>query len=388
MSKARLVITAVVLEGRSAGEVATTYGVSRSWVYELLARYRLEGDAAFEPRSRRPRSNPRATDPDTVAQVLAVRAELSTAGLDAGPETIAWHLANRDIPAPSITTIWRILTRAGAITPQPKKRPKSSYIRFEAELPNQMWQTDFTHVRLVDGTDTEVLTFLDDHSRFMLASTAHRTVTVTAVVDTFRQALAQNGIPASVLSDNGLVFTARHRGGRNAFENELQRLHIQKKNSRPNHPQTCGKVERVQQTLKKWLGQQPAAATIGDLQTQLDVFRDLYNHHRPHRSLQRRTPADAYTARPKATPTTSNLGPHARIRSDRIDKAGIVTLRHNSKLHHIGIGRAHAGTTVLLLINNRHIRVVNAFTGELLRDLTLDTSRDYQPQKPANAPNP
>jgi transposase InsO family protein len=380
MSKARLVITAVVLEGRSPSEVSATYGVSRSWIYELLARHRAEGDDALEPRSRRPRTNPRATPPHVIDRILALRDELDAAGLDAGAHTLAWHLREHEAITVSVSTIWRTLRRAGRIEPQPQKRPRNSYHRFEAALPNETWQTDFTHVRLADGTDTEVLTFLDDHSRYVLTCTAQRAVTTPKVIAAFRQAVAAHGIPASVLSDNGLVFTARHRGGRNKFENELQRLNIAQKNSRPSHPQTCGKVERVQQTLKKWLASRPPATTIAELQTLLDTWAAHYNTARPHRSLAGRTPAQAYQARPKATPTRSNHTSHDRLRYDQIDKTGSVTLRHDSRLHHIGIGRAHAGTRVIMLIHDLNIRVVDALTGELLRALTLDPTRDYQPQ--------
>ena len=388
MSQARLVITAVVLEGRSPSEVAASYGVSRSWIYELLARYRAEGDAALEPRSRRPRTNPRATPTPVVDLVLRLRGELTDAGLHAGAHTLAWHLAEHHDTTVSVSTIWRILHRAGLIEPQPQKRPRNSYHRFEAALPNETWQTDFTHVRLADGTDTEVLTFLDDHSRYVLACTAHRAITTPKVIATFRQAVACHGIPASVLSDNGLVFTARHRGGRNKFQNELERLHIVQKNSRPSHPQTCGKVERVQQTLKKWLARRPPAATLTELQTLLDTWAQHYNTARPHRSLAGRTPAQAYQARPKATPTRGNQGSHYRLRYDQIDKTGSVTLRHDSRLHHIGVGRAHAGTRVVMLIHDLDIRVVDALTGELLRALTLDPTRDYQPQNHEDTPDP
>jgi transposase InsO family protein len=388
MSKARLVITAVVLEGRSPSEVAATYAVSRSWVYELLARHREEGDAALQPRSRRPRTNPHATPSSVVDRILALRDELESAGLDAGAHTLAWHLRERDATTVSVSTIWRILRRAGRIQPQPQKRPRNSYHRFQADLPNQTWQTDFTHIRLADGTDTEVLTFLDDHSRYVLACTAHRAITTPSVITTFRQAVAAHGIPASVLSDNGLVFTARHRGGRNKFQTELERLDIVQKNSRPSHPQTCGKVERVQQTLKRWLASRPPATTIDELQTLLNTWAEHYNTARPHRSLHGATPAQAYQARPKATPTRGNQGSHYRLRHDQIDKTGSVTLRHDSRLHHIGVGRAHAGTRVVMLIHDLDIRIVDALTGELLRTLTLDPTRDYQPQKRKNTPDP
>ncbi|MBO0821974.1 MAG: IS481 family transposase [Nocardiopsaceae bacterium] len=383
MSKARLVITAVTVEGRPVSEVARTYGVARSWVYALLARYRAEGEAAFEPRSRRPKTSPNAISGETVDLIVRLRKELSGQGLDAGPHTIAWHLEHHHQVRVSAATVSRTLSRRGMVVPDPSKRPRSSYIRFQAELPNQCWQSDFTHARLADGRDVEILTWLDDHSRYALSVTAHRRVTGPIVLAAFRATCAEHGVPASTLTDNGMVFTTRYaggKGGRNGLEHELRRLGVQQKNGKPNHPQTQGKVERFQQTMKNWLAQQPPAATISDLQAQLDAFTTIYNTARPHRSLPHRaTPATVYQARPKAAPGDRGTDTHDHVRTDKIDKAGIVTLRHNGRLHHIGIGRIHAGTRVLILAQDLHIRVINAATGELLRELDLDPTRDYQP---------
>ena len=384
MSTARLVITAVLVEGCSQAEVARRYGVSPGWVSKLMARYRAEGEAAFEPRSRRPKTSPRSTPPATVELVLALRKQLAEAGLDAGADTIEWHLQHHHDVRLSRATIHRILTRAGAVVPAPAKRPRSSYLRFAAELPNECWQSDFTHYRLANGHDVEVITWLDDHSRYALSVTAHPRITGPIVTTTFRETVAEHGIPASTLTDNGMVYTTRlsgGKGGRNGLETELRRLNVVQKNSRPNHPTTCGKVERFQQTLKKWLRTQPTqSATIAELQVLLDAFVDEYNHRRPHRSLAHRcTPATAYTARPKATPTSDRTGEvHHRVRTDRVDHTGVVTLRVNGRLHHIGIGRTHARTHVLLLIHDLHLRVVDAATGELLRELVRDPTKDYQ----------
>ena len=389
MSKARLVITAVVVEGRRPAEVAQTYGVSRWWVYELVARYRTEGDVAFEPRSRRPRRSPRTTDPATVELIVSLRTKLAAEGLDAGSDTIVWHLEHHHGIHISRATVHRHLTNAGLITPAPKKRPRASYIRFQAEQPNECWQADFTHYRLTDDRDVEILCWLDDHSR-ALSVTAHPRVTGPIVLAAFRAGIDRHGPPQSTLTDNGMVFTARFaggRGGRNAFESELTHLRITQKNSRPNHPTTCGKVERLHQTLKQWLRAQPQPATITELQTLLDAFTDRYNHHRPHRSLPHRaTPATIYTARPKAAPVDTDADPHHRVRPDRVDVAGTVTLRVNGRRHHIGIGRTHARTHIILLIDELHVRVVHAATGELLRELTIDPTRDYQPTHAPKGP--
>jgi len=383
MSKRRAVILSVTIEGRSQAETARLYGVSESFVSRLLARYRTEGDAAFEPRSRRPRTSPTKVPDTTIELITNLRETLTANGLDAGPETIAWHLHRDHGITVSISTIRRRLLAAELITPEPKKKPRSSYIRFEAALPNETWQSDFTHWRLADGTDTEILVWLDDHSRYALSVTAHQPVTGTIVLDTFTETARKHGPPASVLTDNGLVYTVRfagYQGGRNHLETALANLGITQKHSRPNHPTTCGKVERFHQTLKKWLDAQPPPAALVELQTQLDAFIDEYNQQRPHRSLGRRTPAVAYDLLPKAEPAGSTAGTHYRIRRDRIDKTGAVSLRRAGRMHHISIGRAHAGTPVILLIAELDIRVVNTTTGELLRHLTLDPTRGYQPR--------
>jgi len=388
MSKRRAIIISVTVEGISQAAAARRFGVSESTVSRLMARYRAEGNAAFEPKSRRPRSNPNRVADVVNKLILNLRDDLTDQGLDAGPDTIAWHLKQHHNITVSRSTIRRRLLAAGRITPQPQKRPRSTYIRFEADLPNGTWQTDVTHYYLGDPRPdqtnrAEILTWLDDHSRYAISLTAHLPVRGDTVVDTVKTAANNHGLPASILSDNALIYTTRFAGGRGG-QNRLERFcadnHINQKHSRPHHPTTCGKVERFQQTLKKWLRAQPdQPATLTQLQALLDTFADYYNHQRPHRANQRRTPATTYCALPKDTPTP-NPNPHYRIRNDRVDSTGRVSLRRAGRMHHIGIGRAHTGTAVVLIINNLDIRVLNPETGELLRHLQLNPERDYQPQ--------
>ena len=391
-SKARLVITALFVAHQTPAEVAARYGVHRAWVYKLKARFEAEGDAALEPRSRRPKTSPTALAPELVDLITRLRNELAEVGLDAGPETIGWHLRHHHGHEVSRATISRTLTRRGLVTPDPRKRPRSSYIRFQAAMPNQTWQSDFTHCRLSTGTDVEVISWLDDCTRYALHVSAHVRITTDIVKATFRKTAAQHGVPASTLTDNGMVYTVRFaggRGGRNTFEQELHDRHVVQKNSRPGHPTTCGKVERFQQTLKKWLTAQPVQpATITELQALMDRFSEAYNRHRPHRSLPHRaTPAALYDTVPKAVPgEATDPHTHDRIRHDIVDKAGSITLRYRSRLHHIGLGRTRAGTCVILLVQDLQIRVVNAATGELLRELTLDPNRDYQPTRAPKGP--
>lgn len=374
---ARYVVDAVVLEGRSMREVARAHGVSKSWVSVLVARYRDGGYPALEARSRRPHRMPTRT-PDVVEdEIIELRKQLVEEGFDAGAETIRWHLARRRDDVPSVATIWRVLSRRGFITPEPKKRPHSSYIRFEAALPNECWQADVTHWPLADGSDSEILGFIDDHSRLIVAATARRVTKAGHVLETFHDAASRYGYPASVLTDNGAIFNAQSRKGRTALELELAALGIVYKHSRPYHPQTCGKIERWHQTLKRYLTRQRAPRTIAVLQGQLDRFVDYYNEQRPHRARDRQTPRQAFDARDKAHPGSPVVKTHFRVRTDRVDVGGNVSLRHDSKLFHIGIGRAHAGTKVRLYIADLDIRVVT-LDGALLRQLTLDTTRIYQ----------
>ena len=259
MSMARLIITAVLVEGRTKSEVARDYDVSRYWVQQLVQRYLVEGEAAYQPRSRRPHSSPHAVPAAVEDEIVRLRKELSRRGLDAGADTIRSHLTRStprsgsdQLSVPAVTTIWRILVRRGFVTPQPQKRPRSSWHRFEAEQPNERWQADTTHWRLADGTDVEILNILDDHSRLALARVPRRTITGPDVLRTFQDAFLRWGIPARVLTDNGAVFTGLpRRGGRVALEIELGRLGIRFYHSRANHPQTQGKVERFQHTEKR-----------------------------------------------------------------------------------------------------------------------------------------
>jgi transposase InsO family protein len=382
MSMARVVILAVVLEGRSKSEVARDYGVSRQWVQTLVARYQAEGEAAFEPRSRRPRSNPRRTPSAVEDAIVALRKQLADAGHDAGAETIAWHLREQTGASPSVATIWRVLSRRGFVTPQPHKRPRSSWRSFAAELPNELWQADITHWQLADGAEVEILNILDDHSRLLTGSTARAVFKAADVASDTLAAIARHGRPERLLTDNGAVFTGHYRGHSwVALEREAAALGIALARSKPYHPQTCGKVERFHQSLKKWLTRQDPAPTIAAMQAQLDSFAGYYNHHRPHRGIGRRTPAAAWSARPRACPVRQGIqiSEHFRVRTDRIDGNGKLSLRHNSRLHHIGIGRDHAGIRVLMLIRDLDIRIITEDTGELLRELHLDPTRDYQP---------
>jgi transposase InsO family protein len=379
MDAGRYLVEAHLREGRPISELAKAHGVHRSWLYKLRARYQREGAAGLVPRSRRPHRSPAAMPLVVAEEIVRLRAALLAGGLDAGPLTIQWHLARDGHPVPSASSISRLLRRRGLVVPEPRKRPRSSFIRFEAALPNQLWQTDATHWALADGSAVEILNLLDDHSRLLVGATPFRTVKAADVVALFHRAAERCGYPAALLSDNAAVFSGASRHGTVLLEVELERLGIIGKHARPYHPQTCGQVERLHQTEKRWLAMQPPAASLAELGAQLDRFRLHYNQHRPHRSIGRRTPQAVFDAKVKAGPGSAVPPMHYRVRYDRVDHHGVVTLRYDSKLRHIGLGARHRGKPIVLFVAERDVRIVSE-DGELLRELVLDPTRDYQRQ--------
>jgi transposase InsO family protein len=379
MQLARYVVEAVVREGRSYREAARAHGVSKSWVGKVVDRYREEGEEAFRPRSRAPHRTPHRVSSEVEERIVRIRTRLSEQGFDAGAATIHYHLTKENgHKVPSISTIWRVLRRQGFVTPQPHKRPRSSWIRFEAQLPNECWQSDVTMWRLADGRQVEIVNFLDDHSRLVVASRVLLVATANAVLRVFRSAAQRWGLPAAILTDNGCVYTAWHRGGATAMEVELLHLGIEFRHSRPGHPQTCGKVERFHQTLKRYLASQPKTGSIRELQRQVDRFVRYYNEIRPHRARGRMTPRSAFEARDKARPSRPAIERlhDVRVRQDRISDGGTVSLRYRGRLHHIGVGRDHRRKRVIMLVSGLEVRIITR-DGELLRELTLDPTKTY-----------
>jgi len=376
--KNQIIVASVVSQGLGVRATAQKYGVSPAWVSTLVSRYRAEGPTAFEPRSKRPHANPKATPPEVEDRIIELRKELLDLGTDAGADTIHTHLEREGLTAPSISTIQRILTRRGFVTPAPKKRPKSSYIRFAAELPNECWQSDMTHWHLEDATPVEILTFLDDHSRLVLSIRAFPTTSMENVRRLFARTCGVFGTPASVLTDNGAIYNAGARGGRTGFESDLITAGVLYKHSRPYHPQTCGKVERWHRTLKKFLAKRPAK-TLGELQVILEEVILYYNDVRPHRGINRRTPAVAYNARAKAKPNTLINDPHWRIRKDTVDVRGHVSLRYLGKLRHLNVGWSYRGQMVHLYVLDDVVTFATE-DGEFIGETRLDPNRDYQPK--------
>jgi transposase InsO family protein len=305
--------------------------------------------------------------------IVKLRKELTELGVDAGPATIQWHLGRSGLSkVPSQATIWRTLVNRGFIVPEPRKRPKSSFRRFQAAAPNELWQTDAIDWVIATGA-VKILSFLDDHSRVALRVNAVLEATSEATWNAFCEATEHWGVPLGQLSDNGLNFSGKLRGFEVYFERQLRAAGVVPKTSRPYHPQTCGKVERFQQTLKKWLRRQPLAVDLAELQAQLDAFVDYYNNERPHRAHRRRTPAEAWAATPPAINLGIALPSPAQTTTGTVNDRGVIAV--GRYLVHVGIN--WSGHTARAHHDDTHAAVF--IDHQLVRALTLDPSRRYQP---------
>jgi len=375
-------VTAFVAgEPVNVSEVCRGAGVSRKTFYKWAARYRREGLAGLEERSRRPLSTPARTPVEVEEVVVGLREELAGAGLDHGATTIQWHLGRRRqeleiVSVPSVATIHRILVRRGLVVPQPRKRPKGSWCRFEAPAPNEYWQIDAMEWTIATGV-VNVFNIVDDHSRLAVGSRAVEEATTVEAWTTFCQGAKAWGLPAGVLSDNGLCFSGKLRGFEVLFEANLRDAGIRPITGRPFHPQTTGKVERFQQTVKKWLRRQPLARSIVELQTQLDEFCRIYNHDRPHQGIARSTPIDRWHATPASGPADMPLEhPIPRrptVREVIVCREGKVSLDK----HSIHIGAAFAGVTATVIVDGTYASVY--VNNQLVRHLKIDPTRRYQP---------
>ena len=197
------------------------------------------------------------------------------------------------------------------------------------------------------------------------------------VVAAFLDLVERHGPPASTLTDNGSVYTSRFTGGRNAFEYVLALLGARQKNGSPGHPQTQGKTERFHQTLQRWLAARPPASSTAELQRQLDAFREHYNEHRPHRALHRGTPGDTYRATPKAAPAGHHSPSHYRLRYDRLDAKGKMSLRRAGRMHHLGVCTNRTRKRVLAFADEHRITGTDLATGEGLSTHRIEPDKAY-----------
>lgn len=368
----RRAIVEVDVSTVNVSEFCRQHGVSRWTFYEVRARHAVEGDAALEPRSRAPRRVANRTGVDVEDLVVAARKQLADDGLDCGAATIRFHLLAAGVRAPSESTVWRILTRRGFVTPEPRKRPRPAVRRFAAERANECWQIDSTHWELADGTPVEIINVVDDCTRVCVASLAVASCTSPAALDTLARGAQAWGWPERVLSDNGLAF--RGLGGSGGIIPALRALGIRDTHSRPYHPQTCGKVERFHKTLKLHLDTLGRAGTLDGLQAQLDRFAHVYNHQRPHRAVARRTPASVWHETPRSGPSATPIGNPTSTHRLVVSANGQIGIGNRLR---ISLGSQHKGRTSLLVITGTNAHVF--IDGRLVRQLTINPDRRNHP---------
>jgi transposase InsO family protein len=366
MSVRRLIVE-VDVDGLNVREFCRLHGVSTWFFYDLRRRFKLEGEVALEPRSRAPQRVWNKTAPDLEDLVVETRKELKDGGFDYGPDAVGARLAVVVARPPSPATVYRILKARGFITPEPRKAPRSAR-RFTVERANESWQLDDMSWPLADGTEIKVLNVIDDHSRLLVASTAMAACTGAGALAAVAEAATTLGWPARFQSDNAASF-------RHVLADALRPLGVAAAHSRPNHPQTNGKVERFHQTEQKWLAAHHPPETIPALQQLLDRFRHHYNHHRRHRGIDRRIPAEVWAAAPKAGPADRPLQPPSSIHHGRIAN-GIL----RAHPYDISLGAAHNGHTALAVLTGAACHVF--IDGRLIRQLTINPTRRVQPLHP------
>ena len=362
--------------------------LSRDWFYELERRARQGGlEAVLEPRSRRPMSSPGQTSAAIEDLVVLLRKELTEQGWDCGASSILSRLPARmaadpllaGLTVPSRATVHRILVRRGQVTAQPRKRPKFSR-RFEYPHPNACWQVDATEWHLADGSVVSIVQILDDNSRKLLAHNVAAGETTTNVWTAFTKAFSRHGLPSQVLSDKGIAMLG-WPGVVTQVRRNLRALGIHCVTSRGYHPQTCGKNERVHQTLHTWLRARPAAATIEQLQQLCDAFELAYNTERPHQALGGITPDERYYASPRLGPGGQPAPEPVIVSHNTVSGRGIVTVGH----WQVGVGRRWEGCEVLVVRQDLHAAVF--YRQELLTELEIDPTKLYQPSgKPSARP--
>lgn len=374
---------AIAMAGQVKGQrlnvtaLADELGVSRQTVYVYRRRFQAEGPPGLLDRSRAPLQHPNQTPVQVEDLIEAWWDKLSGEGLDNGARSIwAWMIRHGDQP-PSARTVHRVLVRRGLAQPSPRKRPRSSYRRFSAACPNEIWQIDGMEVELAGRVKQVVIRVLDDHSRKILADQVADSETSTAAWACVQAAIDRFGPPAMFLSDNGLAFNGSRKGLLVLVEQNLRALGVSVVSSSARHPQTCGKAEREHRTFRRWLASQPPAATSEELQRQCDTYAAIYNQQRPHQALGDGTvtPDEAYAATAKAVPADQPLITPPRISRVKVSACGEVPVGGRIRIQ---IGRSWKGALIDVIRDGNMVALFH--DRELIHTRRIDPTRRYQPQ--------
>jgi transposase InsO family protein len=367
-------LVATLPDDANVAEWCRRLGISRQTAYKWRRRFGKEGPGGLRDRSRAPKEPHGRSDPAVEDLVVRIRKQLGEQGLDHGPASVRDRLAGEHGVVVADATVWRILVRRGQVNPQPKKRPRSSWQRFQRDRPNECWQGDDTHYFLADGREVRVINMVDDHSRLNVDSLAAANCHSADIWQCFSRAAARHGIPGEFLNDNGRAWISASEFAPVVFQHNLAQSGVHQIHSSPYHPQTCGKAERFHQTQRRWLNARPPARTVAVLQDLLDEFRVVYNEQRPHRGIGRRTPAAVWAAQPPATPPHSAIDGPPTFASCRVGYSGSI---HPGNRLRITLGVEWAEEQVTVIRRGDHATVIATTSGEVIRQLTLEPGRDH-----------
>ena len=348
------------------------YGISRDTFYKVRRRAIEQGQAAaLEPWSRRPKTSPRTLSDEVKARAIQVRAALESSGLDHGPISVHDKMISMGLSVvPSTASLARIFRDAGVVKTEPKKKPRAAYRRFVYPAPNACWQLDATEYVLTGGRKCVIFQLIDDHSRLAIASLVAQSETAQAALNVVTKGIAAHGVPQRVLSDNGVALNPSRRGWTGQLVAYLTSLGVTPITGKPYKPTTQGKNECFHQTLFRYLDKQPLAATLAELQSQVDAFDVVYNTERPHQGLPGRiTPKAAWDAtdvvpapRPKPVPVApKSVPPQVSPYQDEhtIDGVRTTKVRNDGTIRvkkiEFRIGSKYAGQTAYVLTSEQTI---------------------------------
>jgi transposase InsO family protein len=364
-------LVATLPDDANLSEWCRRLGISRQTAYKWRRRFRAEGPDGLSDRSRAPKVPHGRSDPAIEDRVVAIRKRLAEDGLDHGPASVRDRLVTEGIVLAD-ATVYRILVRRGQVNPQPNKRPRSSWLRFQRDRPNECWAGDDTHYFLANGREVRVINMLDDHSRLNVDSLAVVECHSADIWSCFSRAATRHGIPAEFLNDNGRAWISGPDFAPVLFARNLARAGVHQIHTAPYHPQTNGKVERFHQTQRRWLNARRPAHTVAALQLLLDEFRGVYNDQRPHRAIGRRTPAAVWAAQPPATPPHTAIDGPPTFASCRAGHRGEI--QPGNRLR-ITLGIEWVGDQTTVIRRGDDVTVIATSTGEIIRELTLEPGR-------------
>ena len=344
-------VLAVIGDGRTVGEVARDWGVSRRTMHRWLARYEGDGLEGLNSRSHRPVRCPHQMPPAVEAMVL----EMRRAHPYWGARRIAFELARKRVElAPSESAVYRCLVRAAVIDPISRQRRRETWKRWERGAPMELWQLDLVHgFLLADGTSAKALTGVDDHSRYCVSAWLMARERTQSVCDGFSSALKTYGVPAQVLTDNGKVFTGRFAQppvevlfDRICRENGVDHLL-----TAPRSPTTTGKIERFHKTLRVEFDTRQVFKTLKTAQEALDEWVNYYNTQRPHQSLADATPESRFHAgddqpQHRLTPRPERNG--EQWVSRRVASNGLVSVGYQQ----VCVGKHFGGSACDVLVTD------------------------------------